>query len=100
MLATETKVISDVSMWHDIDFTVGVSFSVGGRVISYGYDRNVIFHVAWACRQLSAIYFGKQHLKLFPAVVRTDMTAACKYCVVIAVAVSAIFLSSQQADAQ
>ena len=33
-------------------------------------------------------------------VVRTDMAAVCKYCVVITVAVSAIFLSSQQADAQ
>ena len=34
------------------------------------------------------------------AVVRTDMTAVCKYCVVIAVAVSAIFLELKQADAQ
>ena len=39
-------------------------------------------------------------MKLFPAVVSTDMAAVCKYCVVIAVAVGAIFLSSQQADAQ
>ena len=37
--------------------------------------------------------------KLFLSMVKTDMAAVCKYCVVIAVAVSAIFLS-QQADAQ
>ena len=50
-----SRFVQSISMCHVIDFTVGVSFSVGGRVISYGYDGNVIFHMAWACRQLSAI---------------------------------------------
>ena len=34
--------------------------------------------------------------KLFLSVVRTDMAAVCKYCMVIAVTVSAIFLTLQQ----
>ena len=48
------------------------------------------------CGLIYSYLEGKQHFKLFPAVVRTDMAAVCK----LAVAVSAMFLSLQQADAQ
>ena len=70
---------------------------MGRRVFSYVWACHVL-HACW--RVMLILATRKPHLKLFPAVVRNDMAAACKCCVVIAVAVSAIFLSSQQANAQ
>ena len=59
---------------------VGVFFPMGTQVCYFSY--------------------GVGAVEAIPAVVRKDMAAVCKYCVVIAVTVSAIFLSSQQADDQ
>ena len=88
-----------------LNFTVGVSFSVGGRVISYGSTAYRMSFFIWcgrvvSCELIFAIYKRFLFWQTALEVVRTDMAAVCKYCVVIAVAVSAIFLSSQQADTQ